>query len=158
MSSTTSAGPNVRNARGLSARHLVVLLMVLSGLFHVELSSQHFVASTGHGVAFASAGIALLVLAVALLLSARRRVVLVGLAINVAAVCMRVVVRLSASADASHVHSPGLPELELAGTVAELAAIVALLSLLNGRLRQWAGNAVLATGAILVTLRISGVL
>lgn len=151
--------PRVDHPAGLSPTVYAAALSLVAALVHLWVAPGHFEVWWGYGAFFLAAATAQGLLAVALLRWPGQAVPLAGIFGNLAVVALYVVTRTSGvpiGPHAARAEEAGV--LDMATTAVELATVVFLLSLLGGRARRVAVNAVLLAGAGFWALRLMGYL
>ena len=141
------------------AVYAAVGLSLVAALVHLWVAPGHFEVWWGYGTFFLAAAFAQGLLAVALLRWPGRAMPLAGVLGNLAVVALYVVTRTSGvpfGPHATRAEETGV--LDMATTAVELATVVFLLSMLGGRARGVAANAVLLAGAGFWALRLMGYL
>lgn len=143
-------------------RLLVYLTAALSfgaGYVHFAYAESHFEAWWGYGVFFVAAGNLQVLFAVLLVWRPRGWLPLAGIAGNLAIVVVYVISRTEGIPLGPHarvVEEAGA--VDWATTASQVAIIVALLAMLDGRLRRWIVNGLMLLGALAWMLRLSGLL
>ena len=156
--------PQVDRPAGLSPAAVApavyaAALSLVAALVHLWVAPGYFEVWWGYGSFFLGAACAQGLFAVALLRWPGRAVPLAGIFGNLAVVALYVVTRTSGvpfGPHATRAEEAGV--LDMATTAVELATVVFLLSLLGGRARGLAINAVLLAGAGFWALRLMGYL
>ena len=132
---------------------------MVAALVHLWVAPGHFDVWWGYGTFFLAAAFAQGLLAVVLLRWPGRAVPLAGIFGNLSVVALYVVTRTSGVPFGPHTtRAEEAGVLDMATTAVELATVVFLLSLLGGRARVVAVNAVLLAGAGFWALRLMGYL
>jgi len=151
--------PAADHAAVAPAVYAAVAFSLVAALIHLWVAPGHFEVWWGYGSFFLAAASAQGLFAVALLRWPGRGVPLAGIFGNLAIVALYVLTRTSGvpfGPHATRAEEAGL--LDMTATAAELATVVFLLSLLGGRARGVAVNAVLLAGAGIWALRLMGYL
>lgn len=145
---------------GISAAvHTSAALSLAVALIHLWASPGFFEVWWGYGAFFLAAASAQGLFAVALLRWPGPMVCLTGIFGNLAVVALYLVTRTSGVPIGPHAtKAEEAGALDLTATALELATVVFLLSLLGGRARAVAVNAVLLVGAGFWVLRLAGFL
>ena len=142
-----------------AAVYAAAALSLVAALVHLWVAPGHFELWWGYGAFFLAAACAQGLFAVALLRWPGRALPLVGIFGNLAVVVLYVVTRTSGVPFGPHAtRAEPAGALDMATTAVELATVVFLLSLLGGRARGVAINAVLAAGVATWALRLAGFL
>lgn len=144
---------------GVAPAVYAAALSLVAALVHLWVALGHFEVWWGYGSFFLAAAFAQGLLAVVLLRWPGRAVPLAGIFGNLAVVALYVVTRTSGvpfGPHATRAEEAGV--LDMATTAVELATVVFLLSMLGGRARGMAVNAVLLAGAGFWALRLMGYL
>lgn len=139
------------------AVYAAAALSLVAALAHLWVAPGYFQVWWGYGSFFLAASFAQGLLAVALLRWQGRAAPLAGVFGNLAVVALYVVSRTSGvpfGPHATRAEEAGV--LDMATTAVELATVVFLLSLLGGRARGVAVNAVLLAGGGIWVLRLTG--
>jgi hypothetical protein len=150
VSPTRSAGTSTADAQICRA---IAVLSIATGLIHLWITPEHFVESTRYGVFFIASAVAQLLLAVAVTVAPRQLVLLGGVLGNATLVCVYVVSQTVGIGIGAHRHSEEVSVLDLVAVATEVLAIGALVGLLTGARRRWAGNLLLVAGTALFLLR-----
>jgi ABC-type transport system involved in cytochrome c biogenesis permease subunit len=156
--SPTDAAPVYVPAVALAV-YAAAALSLGAALVHLWVAPGYFEVWWGYGSFFLAAASAQGLFAIALLRWPGRTLPLAGIFGNLAVVALYVVTRTSGvpfGPHATRAEEAGV--LDMATTAAELAAVVLLLSLLGGRARGVAVNAVLLAGVGFWVLRLTGYL
>ena len=145
---------------GVSAAvHAAAALSLAAALIHLWAAPGFFEVWWGYGAFFLAAASAQGLFAVALLRWPGPAACLAGIFGNLAVVVLYVVTRTSGVPVGPHAtKAEEAGALDLTATALELATVVFLLSLLGGRARAFAVNAVLLVGAGFWVLRLAGFL
>lgn len=144
---------------GVAPAFYAAALSLVAALAHLWVAPGHFEVWWGYGTFFLAAACAQGLLAVALMRWPGRAIPLAGVLGNLAVVALYVVTRTSGvpfGPHATRAEEAGV--LDMATTAVELATVVFLLSLLGGRARGVAVNAVLLAGVGIWALRLIGYL
>ena len=140
------------------------------GIIHLAVAPVHFDHALVYGALFVAAGLGQVGLGVGILARPSQLLFSAGIAVNLAIVSAYVVTRTAGMpfgeevqiTPTESINLPGEVEpvgpLDLETTISELVTVVALVTLLAGRYRRWAVNLLLAAGAALWILRLTGVL
>jgi hypothetical protein len=132
------------------------LLLAVSWV-HFSHTTTHWDVWWGYGVFFLGSAVAQGLLAVALLRWPGRAVALSGIAVNLAIIVTYIVSRTAGVPFGPHKHvAEPAAVVDVACTTAEIVIVGLLVSLLDGRSRRWVGNGILAIGAVLWALRLTG--
>lgn len=139
--------------------YAAVTLSLVAALIHLWVAPVHFEVWWGYGAFFLAAASAQGLFAVALLRWPGWTLSLAGIFGNLAIVALYIVTRTSGvpfGPHATRAEEAGI--LDMTTTAVELATMVVLLSLLGGRARGVAVNAVLLVGLGIWVLRLAGFL
>jgi hypothetical protein len=151
-----SPGPGVLHAPWLAARSAAVLSLA-AAYVHLAYMPSHFEEWWLYGMFFLAVGVGQALFVPAILYRPRTWVVLVGIAGNLGVVCMYVVSRTVGIPLGPHARVVEHAEpIDLATTGAEVALIGVLLVMLGRGARRWIVNGLLAVGALLWVLRLTG--
>lgn len=152
----SSPGPGVLHAPWLAARSAAVLSLA-AAYVHLAYMPSHFGQWWGYGLFFLATGVGQALFVPVILYRPRTWVVLVGIAGNLAIVCMYVVSRTAGVPVGPHAHvAERAGAIDLATTGAEIALIGVLLVMLGRGARRWIVNGLLAVGVLLWVLRLTG--
>jgi len=132
-------------------------LSLLAAWVHLAYTASHFRQWWAYGAFFLAAGAGQALYAPLVVRRPAPAVALLGIAGNLAIVGMYVVSRTAGPPLGPHAHVPEpTGPIDLATTAAEIALVGVLLTLAGARTRRWAVNLLLAGGALLWALRLSG--
>jgi hypothetical protein len=152
------------------AAYLAAGLAVACGVIHLAVAPVHFDHAALYGALFVAAGVGQLGLGVGILARPSQLLFSAGIAMNAAIIGAYVVSRTAGLPFAEEIkitttdsiYAPAEAEpvgpLDLETTISELVLVVALVTLLTGRVRHWAINLLLGAGVLLWVLRMTGVL
>ena len=127
-------------------------------MIHLWLLPPQFFVWWGYGVFFLAAALVQGVYAVAILRWSAATLALAGIGANISIVVLYVFTRTAGipiGPRAGEIERVGA--LDMTATVAELALVLALLTLLSGVARRYTVNFLLFLGAFIWTMRLSGV-
>src|SRR5436305_11234585 len=159
MQSSASPVPLYRGVLHAS-RTLVFVTAALSlaaGYVHVAYVSSHLREWWGYGAFFIAAANLQVLFAALLVRWPRRWLPYAGIAMNLAIITMYFVTRTSGIPLGPHrrvVEDAGA--IDWLTTAAQVAIIIALLTMLEGRSRRWIVNGLLALGVLAWVLRLTG--
>ena len=163
MAGVTAPGDPVRSvaprrtASRLPAPAAAAALSLAVAWVHLAYVASHLRQWWAYGAFFLAAGVGQALFAPLVLRRPGQVVAAVGIAGNLAIVAMYVVSRTAGPPLGPHAHMPEpAGPIDLATTGAEIALIGILLTLLATRPRRWALNLLVAGGALLWVLRLSG--
>ncbi|MGI8729012.1 MAG: hypothetical protein ACR2LK_03320 [Solirubrobacteraceae bacterium] len=137
--------------------YLAAALSVAAGSVHLAYAASHFEEWWGYGVFFLAAGNLQILFGVLLVWRPHRWLPLAGVVGNLAIVTVYVISRTSGVPLGPHarvVEHAGT--LDWVTTAAQVAIIVALLAMLDGRVRRWIINGLMTLGVLAWLLRLSG--
>ncbi len=156
----TAGGAESGVGRMSPAVYAAAGLAFAAALIHLWATPEHFEEWWGYGTFFVAAAAGQGIFGVTLLRGPTRPpVLLAGIWANAAIVVLYVVTRTRGIPLGPHdgtVEDAGV--LDMLATVAEMALIVALVTVLAGAYRRWTINALLVLGVLLWVLRLTGVL
>jgi hypothetical protein len=163
MAGVTAPGEPVRavavrrSAPLLAAPAAAAALSLAVAWVHLAYVASHLRQWWAYGAFFIAAGVGQALFAPLVLRRPRPWVAAVGIAGNLAIVGMYVVSRTSGPPLGPHAHVPEpAGAIDLATTAAEIALVGVLLTLLGARARRFTVNLLVAGGALLWALRLSG--
>jgi hypothetical protein len=146
-----------RAAPRLAGPAVAAALSLLAAWVHLAYTASHLRQWWAYGAFFLATGIGQALFAPLVLRRPSPVVAVVGIAGNLAIVAMYVVSRTAGPPLGPHAHVPEpAGPIDLATTGAEIALVGVLLTLLGVRTRRWAVNLLLAGGALLWALRLTG--
>src|SRR4051794_13683376 len=141
----------------LAAPAVAAVLSLLAAWVHFAYAASHLRQWWAYGAFFLAAGVGQALFAPLVLRRPGPSVAAIGIAGNLAIVAMYVVSRTAGPPLGPHAHVPeAAGPIDLATTGAEIALVGVLLTLLGTRSRRWALNLLVAAGALLWALRLSG--
>jgi hypothetical protein len=144
-------------ARRTVAPLVAAVLSLGAAWVHLAYTASHLRQWWAYGAFFLATGVGQALFAPLLLRRPSAWLVLTGIAGNLAIVAMYVVSRTAGPPLGPHAHIPEpAGGVDLFTTGAEIALVGVLLTLLGGRTRRWVANVLLAGGALLWALRLSG--
>jgi hypothetical protein len=154
----TLAGSDRESLR--APRKLVYLAAALSlaaGYVHFAYADSHFEQWWAYGLFFVAAGNLQILLAILLVWRPRPWLPIAGIVGNLVVVALYVITRTDGIPIGPHarvVEDAGT--LDWATTAAQVAIIAALIAMLEGSLRRWMINGLMALGALAWLLRLTG--
>ncbi len=156
----TGSGAESGVGRASPAVYAAAGLAFVAALIHLWATPEHFEEWWGYGAFFVAAATGQGIFGVALLRGPTRPLVLLaGIWANAAIAVLYVVTRTRGIPLGPHdgtVEDAGVAD--MSATAAEMALVVAVVTLLGGAYRRWTINALLALGVLLWVLRLTGVL
>jgi len=153
----TGATRTAVRARMSRAVAVAAGLSLAAAYVHLAYLESHWRSWWAYGAFFLAAGAGQALFAPAILRWPSRALALVGIAGNVAIVGMYIASRTTGVPLGPHAHVPEpAGVIDLSTTAAEVALIAVLMTLLDARTRRWTANALLAIGALLWLMRLTG--
>ena len=147
----------VRAAPRLPAHAVAAVLTLLAAWVHLAYAASHLRQWWAYGAFFVAAGAGQALFAPLVLRRPVAPVAAVGIAGNLAIVAMYVLTRTAGPPLGPHAHVPEpAGAIDLATTAVEIALVGVLLTLLGARTRRLVLNLLVAGGAVLWVLRLSG--
>jgi hypothetical protein len=137
--------------------HFAVALSLAAGYAHFAYAESHFQEWWAYGVFFVAAGNLQMLFAALLVWRPRAWLAPAGIAGNLAIVGVYVISRTTGVPLGPHarvVEEAGA--IDWATAAGEIAIVVALIAMLDGRLRRWTVNGLMLLGALAWLLRLSG--
>jgi hypothetical protein len=163
MAGVTAPGEPVRavaprrTAPRVAAPAAAAALSLAVAWVHLAYVASHLRQWWAYGAFFLAAGVGQALFAPLVLRRPAPWVAAIGIAGNLAIVGMYVLSRTTGPPLGPHAHVPEpAGPIDLATTGAEIALVGVLLTLLGARSRQWTVNLLVAGGALLWALRLSG--
>ena len=164
MAGVTARGPDPvpavvprRTAPRVASPAAAAALSLAVAWVHLAYVASHLRQWWAYGAFFLAAGVGQALFAPLVLRRPTPRVAAVGIAGNLAIVGMYVLSRTAGPPLGPHAHVPEpAGAIDLATTGAEIALVGVLLTLLGARSRRWTVNLLVAGGALLWALRLSG--
>lgn len=136
--------------------YLTAALSVGAGYVHFAYADSHFAAWWGYGAFFLAAGNLQVLFAALLIWRPRAWLPLAGIGANLAIVVVYVLSRTSGIPLGPHAHVvEDAQAVDWATTAAQVAIILALLTMLEGRSRRWIINGLMVLGALAWLLRLT---